>query len=203
MKKTIAYLRVSTTKQDVENQEHAILKYADIEGMKVNQWFKLEASSRKSAKERRIDELLNTLEVGDTLIVSELSRLGRSLSQVVLIVDELLEKGVTFIAVKQGMKLNGDKDMTAKIQIAMFGLMAELERDLLSERTKMGLDAAKKKGKILGRPKGSTGKSKLDGKEEEIKHLLSIGMPRRALARHLGCAATTLANFIDSRKLSV
>jgi DNA invertase Pin-like site-specific DNA recombinase len=202
MSKAIAYLRVSTTGQDVDNQEHAILKYADSKGIKINQWFKLEASSRKSSKERRIDELMAVLKKGDTLVVSELSRLGRSLSQVVLLVDELLEKGVTFIAVKQGMKLNGAKDMAAKVQIAMFGLLAELERDLISERTKMGLDAARAKGKTLGRPKGSTGKSKLDGKESEIVDLLDKGISRRALAQYLGVAPTTLINFIQSRSLN-
>ncbi|MGE4193414.1 MAG: recombinase family protein [Pseudodesulfovibrio sp.] len=203
MNRAVAYLRVSTTKQDVENQEHAILKYADSEGYRINQWFRLEASSRKSTKERRIDELLEVLGFGDTLIVSELSRLGRSLSQVVLLIDELLAKGVTFIAVKQGMKLNGSKDMAAKVQIAMFGLLAELERDLISERTKMGLDAARAKGKTLGRPKGAKGKSKLDGREGEIGDLLKKGISRRALARYLGCASPTLKNFIDSRKLDV
>jgi len=201
MSKTIAYLRVSTTKQDVENQELAILKHAAANETKISEWFKLEASSRQSTKERRIDELLERLEHGDTLIVSELSRLGRSLSQIVLLIDQLLEKGVTFVAIKQGMRLNGAKDLTAKVQIAMFGLLAEIERDLISERTRMGLDAARAKGKQLGRPKGSTGKSKLDGKETEIKDLLGKGMTKRALARYLGVAAPTLQNFMQTRKL--
>ncbi|BDQ36157.1 invertase [Pseudodesulfovibrio nedwellii] len=203
MGKAVAYVRVSTTKQDVESQENAILKYADSEDIKIHQWFKLEASSRKSIKERRIDELLNVLGDGDTLVVSELSRLGRSLSQIVLTIDELLGKGVTFVAIKQGMKLNGAKDITAKVQIAMFGLLAEIERDLISERTKMGLDAARAKGKTLGRPKGSKGKSKLDGREDEIVDLLQKGISRRALALYLKVAPPTLVNFIKSRNLSV
>ena len=202
MNKTIAYVRVSTTKQDVENQELAIRRYADEHNLKVNQWFRLEASSRKSTKERRIDELLDILQHGDTLIVSELSRLGRSLSQIVLIIDELLAKGVTFIAIKQGMKLNGAKDMTAKVQIAMFGLLAEIERDLISERTKMGLEKARANGKLLGRPKGSLGASKLDGREAEIVDLLSKGMSKRALARYLKVSPPTLTNFIRTRRLT-
>lgn len=202
MQKVIAYLRVSTQKQEVENQELAIRRYAESNDMKINQWFRLEVSSRKSTKERRIDELREVLTNGDTLIVSELSRLGRSLSQIVITIDELLDKGVTFIAIKQGMKLNGAKDITAKTQIAMFGLLAEIERDLISERTKMGLDAAKAKGRILGRPKGSTSKSKLDGKEDEIADLLNKGMSKRAIARYLKVAPTTLQNFIRGRDLS-
>lgn len=200
--KTVAYVRVSTTKQDVENQKLTILDYANSHDMKVDEWFELEASSRKSTKERRIDELLDILEDGDTLIVSELSRLGRSLSQIVLLVDVLKKKGITLITIKDGLKLNGENDIASKVQVALFGLMAEIERDLISERTKQGLAAAKAKGKQLGRPKGSTGSSKLDGKESEIKHLLSVGLSRRALAKHLRCAPTTLANFIDSRNLS-
>lgn len=202
MSKAIAYLRVSTTKQDVENQELAILKHAAANDIKISEWYRLEASSRQSAKARRIDELLEHLENGDTLIVSELSRLGRSLSQIVLLIDQLLEQGVTFVAIKQGMRLNGAKDLTAKVQIAMFGLLAEIERDLISERTRMGLDAARAKGKQLGRPKGSTSKSKLDGKEAEIRDLLGKGMTKRALARYLGVAAPTLQNFIASRQLA-
>ena len=203
MNKTIAYVRVSTTKQDVENQELAIHRYADEHDLKVNEWFRLEASSRKSTKERRIDELLDILQQGDTLIVSELSRLGRSLSQIVMIIDELLKMGVTFISIKQGMKLNGAKDMTAKVQIAMFGLLAEIERDLISERTKMGLDAARRKGKILGRPKGALGASKIDGREGEIVDLLSKGMSKRALARYLEVSPPTLTHFIQTRQLPV
>jgi len=203
MSKVVAYLRVSTQKQEVENQELAIRRYAESNDLKINQWFRLEVSSRKSTKERRIDELLGALSKGDALIVSELSRLGRSLSQIVITIDELLDNGVTFIAIKQGMMLNGEKDITAKTQIAMFGLLAEIERDLISERTKMGLDAARAKGKILGRPKGSTSKSKLDGKEDEISDLLSKGMSKRAIARYLDVAPTTLQNFIDSRELSI
>jgi len=201
MSNTIAYLRVSTTKQDVENQELAIRRYADQHGLAITEWFRLEASSRQSTKERRIDELLALLESGDTLIVSELSRLGRSLSQIVLLIDTLLHKGVTFIAIKQSMKLNGVKDLTAKVQIAMFGLLAEIERDLISERTKMGLDAARAKGKTLGRPKGSTGKSKLDDHKAEIVDLLQKGMSKRALSRYLNVSAPTLSHYISTRNL--
>ena len=199
MSEVYAYIRVSTTKQDHQNQELAIRRYAEKEGIQIDHWFRLEASSRKSTKERRLDELLGELETGDTLIVSELSRLGRSLSQIVLTIDALREKNVTFIAVKNGMKFNGSHDQTAKIQIAMFGVLAEIERDLISERTKMGLAAARAKGKTLGRPKGSIGNSKLDGREKEIEELLGKGVTRAALARYLGVTPPTLTSFLKSR----
>jgi DNA invertase Pin-like site-specific DNA recombinase len=199
MPQVFAYIRVSTAKQDHQNQELEIRRYADKEGIQIDHWFRLEASSRKSTKERRLDELLDELESGDTLIVSELSRLGRSLSQIVLTIDALREKDVTFIAIKNGMKFNGNHDTTAKIQIAMFGVLAEIERDLISERTKMGLEAAKADGKTLGRPAGSLGKSKLDGKEKEIEELLGKGMTRAALARYFEVTPPTLTSFLKTR----
>lgn len=199
MTTTYAYIRVSTAKQDHQNQELEIRRYADREGFQINRWFRLEASTRRSTKERKLDELLTELDNGDTLIVSELSRLGRSLSQIVLTIDTLREKGVTFVAIKNGMRFNGSHDATAKIQIAMFGVLAEIERDLISERTKMGLEAARAQGKTLGRPKGSLGISKLDGHEKEIADLLGMGMTRAALARHYKVAAPTLNAFLMRR----
>lgn len=199
MTKTIAYLRVSTSKQDVENQELELLRYASAHALSIDEWFKLEMSSRKSLKDRRIDELLESLSSGDTLIVSELSRLGRSLSQVIGIVDQLIENGVKFIAIKQGMKLDGERDMTAKIQVAMFGLLAELERDLISERTKMGIARAKSEGKVVGRPKGSR-KSALDSKMFEIQSLLEKGISKASIAKLLGVSGPSLHYFLKTRK---
>lgn len=199
MPEVYAYIRVSTAKQDHRNQELEIRRYAEKENFQIDKWFRLEASSRKSTKERKLDELLGELEAGDTLVVSELSRLGRSLSQIVLTIDALREKNVTFIAIKNHMRFNGSHDQTAKIQIAMFGVLAEIERDLISERTRMGLDAARAKGKTLGRPKGSLGKSKLNGREKEIEELLGKGMKRAALARYLGVTPPTLTSFLKSR----
>ena len=122
--------------------------------------------------QRRIEELLGELAAGDRLVVSELSRLGRSLSQVIQIVDELVKRKVRFIAIKEAIRFEGKQDMQTKVMVALFGLFAEVERDLISERTKEGLAAARAKGRLLGRPKGSLGTSKLDGKEGEIRMLL-------------------------------
>jgi len=201
MTRTIAYLRVSTSKQDVENQELELLRYASANSLSIDDWFKLEVSSRKSFKDRRIDELLDSLSSGDILIVSELSRLGRSLSEIIGIVDQLLDKGVTFIAIKQGMRLNGEQDMTAKIQVAMFGLLAELERDLISERTKMGIARAKSDGTVVGRPKGSR-KSALDSKMLEIQSLLSKGISKSSVAKLLGVSGPSLHYFLKTRRVA-
>ena len=154
------------------------------------------------AKARQIDSLLEALQEGDILIVSELSRLGRSVGQIIQIVDTLIKKKIKFIAVKQGMVINGKSDMQTKVMVTMFGLFAEIERDLISERTKAGLAAARAKGKLLGRPKGTLGKSKLDGKEEEIKGFLAKGVNKTAIAKILEVSRTALHSFITSRKLT-
>lgn len=201
MSKTIAYMRVSTHKQDTENQELEILRYASSNDMNIDHWFRLEISSRKSLRDRRIDELLDMLTPGDTLIVSELSRLGRSLSQIVTIVDELIERNVAFIAIKQNMKLNGKNDMTVKIQIAMFGVLAEIERDLISDRTRSGLARAKANGKSLGRPKNSQS-SILDEKKNEIAEMLEKGISKASAAKVMGVSGPALHYFLKTRQIA-
>jgi len=125
--------------------------------------------------------MLANLESGDLLLVSELSRLGRSVGQIIQIVDILIKQQIRFVAVKESIKINGKQDIQTKTMITMFGLFAEIERDLISERTKQGLLAAKEKGKILGRPKGS-GKSKLDSFKLEIEALLKNGSSKTFIA---------------------
>ncbi len=200
MTKTIAYMRVSTHKQDTENQELEILRYASSNDMNIDHWFRLEMSSRKSMRDRRIDELMDMLASGDTLIVSELSRLGRSLSQIVTIVDELIERNVRFIAIKQNMILDGKNDMTAKIQIAMFGVLAEIERDLISDRTRSGLARAKASGKSLGRPKNSQS-SILDEKKNEIAEMLKKGISKASIAKVMGVSGPALHYFLKTRQI--
>ena len=154
--KTVAYLRVSTGSQDLATQKLAILDFTQRRRFTVDAFIESRISSRKSPIERRIEEMLGTLQSGDRLLVSELSRLGRSLGQV-LIVATLIERKIRFIAIKEAIEVEGKQDLRTKVMIAMFGLFAEVERDLISERTKEGLAAAKAKGKQLGRPKGALG----------------------------------------------
>jgi len=199
--KTLGYLRVSTVKQDVQNQRLEILNYANSNKTTVDDFISIEISSRKTMKERRIEELLERLGSGDTLIVSELSRLGRSLGEIIQIVDSLIKKQIRFIAVKQGMLINGRNEIQTKVMITMFGLFAEIERDLLSERTKMGLANAKAKGKKLGRPVGRLGKHKLDGKEAEIQELLSYRIAKAAIARKFRVSRTCLVDFVKKRDI--
>lgn len=150
--KTIAYIRVSTVKQDLDNQRIEIEDYCAKNGLSVDEWVEIEISSRRTRKERLIDGMIDSVRSGDTIIVSELSRLGRSISEVVDIVNTLVKKKVKLIAIKQNIVLNGKNDMAGKMLVTLFAMMAEIERDLISERTKMGLAKARANGKKLGNP---------------------------------------------------
>ena len=130
MAKVIGYVRVSTTRQDADNQRHELLEYTNQNHVHVDEFIEIEIPSRKGKKERRIQELMSKLQPGDTLIVSELSRLGRSTSEVIDMVNELLAKGIKFIAIKQGLNISGQHDIHTKVMVAMFSLFAELERDI-------------------------------------------------------------------------
>jgi DNA invertase Pin-like site-specific DNA recombinase len=200
--KTVTYLRVSTGSQDLANQKMAVLDYAKPQRFTVDRFVEAQVSSRKTPAERGIDDLLGTLDAGDRLIVSELSRWGRSLGQVIRIVDELVKRKVRFVAIKEAIRFEGKQDMQTKVMIALFGLFAEVERDLISQRTKEGLAAARAKGRLLGRPKGALGKSKLDGKEEEIQMLLEKTVSKASIAKIVGVSRTALHHFIKTRKLT-
>ena len=200
--KTVAYLRVSTRSQDLANQKLAILDYAQQQQFAVDRFIELQSSSLKGRHKQRVGELLDSLKPGDRLIVSELSRLGRSLGQVIQIVDTLVHLKVRFTAVKEGITFEGKQDLQTKVMIALFGLFAEVERDLISERTKEGLATAKAAGKLLGRPKGTRGKTKLDGKEQDIQALLSKKVSMASIAKIMDVSRTALYHFINTRKIA-
>jgi DNA invertase Pin-like site-specific DNA recombinase len=198
--RVIAYLRVSTTEQQVDGQKLAVLDHARKLGMVVDEFFEVEMSSRKDTVSRRIDELMEKLRQGDVLILSELSRFGRSLSEVVQAVNHLAARNVRIIVVKQGIDIQGGvQDMSSKVMVAMFSLMAELERDLISERTRMALSARRAAGVKLGRPKGVTGKSVLDDKKTAIEELLRHRVSKSAIARMMSVSKSTLHSFLNTR----
>lgn len=200
--KIVAYLRISTGGQELSNQRLAILDYAQHHQLQIDRFLEIQVSSRKSLKERGIDGLFAGMQVGDLLLVSELSRLGRSVGQVIQIVDDLIKHQIKFIAIKENIHLDGKQDIQSKVMVTMFGLFAEIERDLISERTCEGLAAARAKGRVLGRPKGSHGISRLDGKEDEIQMLLAKKVSKASIAKILDVSRSALLYFISSRKLS-
>jgi DNA invertase Pin-like site-specific DNA recombinase len=196
------YVKVSSDHQVTENQKLAIFEYANSKLIPICEWIGTKSSSRRSTKERMIDELLTQLQKGDTVIVSELSRLGSSVGQITILVDKLLKKKIKVICLKENITFDGKTDIQTKVMITMFSLFAGIERDLISERTKEGLAKARIMGKLLGRPKGTIGKSKLDGKEEEIKEYLAKKVNRANLARIYEVSFPTIENFIKSRNLN-
>jgi DNA invertase Pin-like site-specific DNA recombinase len=178
--KVIGYIRVSSDKQDLQKQEHLLLKYAQQHNLQIDEFIKIEVSSRKDTKERRIDELLKRLAAGDTLLVAELSRLGRNMFGVINIINELSENGVEIIFVRQPeLSTRGPH---RKLLLAIYSYFAEAEREFISIRTKQGLAAARANGKKLGRPKGSRDKKRvLDPYREQIKEYLELNIPLRRI----------------------
>ena len=199
---TIGYCRVSTEDQELKNQRLEVLEYASRNNLTITNWIEKKVSSRKSIKERLIDSLLDQLNSGDTLIVAELSRLGRSVGQIAIIVNTLVETGVQLICIKENIQLNGKPNIQGKVILTMFSLFAEIERDLISERTLAGLARARKEGKQIGRPKG-LGKSVLDGKENEIRELLKKKVSKASIAKIYQVSWPCVTHFIKTRKLAV
>ena len=130
--RTVAYLRVSTPQQDVGSQRLAILEYARKHDFRIDDFIEATASGQASEKRRRLDELMHVLQRGDRLVVSELSRLGRSLGQIVAILDALAKAGVAFVAMKENIRIEGKRDIQTKVMTTLFALFAEVERDLIS-----------------------------------------------------------------------
>lgn len=196
----IGYLRVSTIDQDTEKNKAAVLDFANAKGFigKV-EFVEEKISGLKSWKKRKLNDLVQSMQAGDILIVPELSRLGRSLVEVLEVLNTLKDKGVKVYSVKENFQLNGD-DMQSKVMRTMLGLFAEIERDLISARTKEGLAAAKASGKRLGRPRGP-GKSKLDGFRPEIEALLKNGSRKNFVAQRYGVTPATLSNWLKKHGL--
>jgi DNA invertase Pin-like site-specific DNA recombinase len=152
MNRVVSYLRVSTDRQDLESQQLEIETYTKKLGIKVDEWIEVEMSSRKSFDKRKIDNLLSKLKKGDVLIVSELSRLSRSIREIHNILHILMEKKINLHVIKQNIVTNGENDMTTKILVTVLSMVSEMERELISQRTKNGLELVKKRGKKLGNP---------------------------------------------------
>ncbi|MFN8770386.1 MAG: recombinase family protein [Neisseriaceae bacterium] len=203
MPKTIDYIRASTDKQDLDNQKLEIFEYASKHQLKVDKFIQITISSRKASKDRRIDEMLASLSDADTLIVTELSRLGRSTAEIIGLINALIKKQVRVIAIKQNLDIK-QHDMNSKIITALFSLFAELERDLISLRTKEALASKKSQGIKLGNPKGTIQKSKFDKDIDKIKELLALGLSIRKIANYLGYSNHIGLNaYINKRNIKL
>jgi len=204
MSKILAYLRTSTDKQDLNNQRLEILEYARRNDFRINDFIEISISSRKNRRLRRIDELLQKLSVGDTLIVTELSRLGRSTGEVISLIDDLMGSDITVIIIRQNLKLDKHQDdMQSITMVTMLSLFAQMERTMISRRTKEALATKKAQGVILGKPKGTIQTSQFDKDRERILDLLNLGISIRKIAlQHLQYGnPSSLHYYIRTRNL--
>ena len=194
---TYAYIRVSTDKQDLENQKFEILKYANAKKLGNVEIIEETVSGRKSWKKRRLGELVDELRKGDVLIITELSRLGRSMLEIMELLSILLRKGVELHIVKNNQVFKDD--LYSKVFAMVFSIAAEIERELISQRTKEALHRRKAEGKPLGRPKGSYS-SRLEPYREQIEEFLSKGVSISSIAKIIGVPYTTLYSYLQRRK---
>ncbi len=198
MAKTFSYLRVSTEEQETEKNKADVLKFANDRDFGKVRFVEEKVSGTKSWKERKIKKIIDELGDGDKLIVPELSRLGRSMLEIMEILALAKEKGIEIYDVKNGWELNGT--IQSKVMALVFSIAAEIERDLISKRTIEGLRVARAKGKLLGRPRGP-GKSKLDQHREEIISLIKTGSTQTYIAKKYRTTQPNLYNWLKKNGL--
>lgn len=189
------YIRVSTDKQTVENQRFEIMCYAKKNNLNIDKWIEETISGTISPKKRNLGRLLHKVRSGDTIICSELSRLGRSMFMIMSILNGLMENEVAVYTVKEGYKLG--QDLQSKVLAFAFSISAEIERNLIAERTTEALKRRKAEGVVLGRPKGRKNSVyKLSGKEGEIIRMISEGYAKTYIIKYFHVSSATLYNFM-------
>ena len=171
------YIRVSTEQQSAINQKHKILEYAQNQKIIVDEFIEIEISSKKSQKERLLEELFSRMQSGETLICTELSRLGRNMLEILNLIEKFNTLGIKLIFTNQPELSTNQNEALSSLLLAIYGYFAQTEREIISERTKQGLAAARASGKTLGRPKGAKNKERvLDPYRDEIKKYLEMGL---------------------------
>lgn len=190
------YIRVSTDKQTVENQRYEILGFCQKQDLFVSKWIEETISGKKDYKDRKFGKMLRKLQRGDVIVCSELSRLGRNLLMIMEILNYCMNNDIKVWTIKDNYRL-GD-DIQSKVLAFAFGLSAEIERNLISQRTKEALARKRAEGVILGRPRGRrSAKVKLTGQEQKIQELLKKRVSISAIARILGVHRATVTTFVQ------
>jgi len=196
------YIRVSTDKQTIENQRYEINQFCEKNLLVINKWIEEVISGTKAIENRKLGKLIKKMKKEDILICSELSRLGRNLLMIMSILNECMNREIQVWTIKDNYRLGSD--INSKVLAFAFGLSAEIERNLISQRTKEALARKRAEGIVLGRPKGSKSKSKkLSGREAEIQLLIDKRISMSDIARKLGVHRHTIANFIKDKPQTV
>lgn len=194
------YIRVSSNKQTVENQRYEICKFAEKQNLQIDNWIEETISGTKNYDKRALGKLLKEVGKDDLIICAELSRLGRNMFMIMEILNICMTKECKVWTIKDSYRLG--QDIQSKVLAFAFGLSAEIERNLISQRTKEALARKKSEGVVLGRPKGRKASHlKLSGKEILIKELLSLGTSKSEIARILKVNRMTVASFIKLNHL--
>lgn len=192
----IGYIRVSSNKQTCEHQRYEIQQFAEQNHITVDKWVMETISSRKPLNKRKLGQLLDELQDGDILIAAEISRLGRSLLEVMRILESCLNKNCQVWTLKENYRLGND--IQSKVMAFAFGLSAEIERNLISQRTKASLESVRASGKRLGRPFSAQSKKlKLSRNTKKIKGWLDSGMTRYRIAKMMSVSPSTVSHFIN------
>ncbi|MDR2152250.1 MAG: master DNA invertase Mpi family serine-type recombinase [Helicobacteraceae bacterium] len=192
------YIRVSTDRQTVENQRYEISEFCKRNNIMVEKWIEETISGTKEVDERKLGKLLKSLKKGDIMICAELSRLGRSLLMIMSILNVCMQKEAQVWTIKDGYRLGSD--ISSKVLAFAFGLSAEIERNLISQRTKEALARLKSEGIYIGRPRGAKSKEvKLTGKGELINRLLEQRVSKVRIAKRLGVHRSTLRRFLHEQ----
>jgi DNA invertase Pin-like site-specific DNA recombinase len=192
----IAYIRVSTEKQHLENQKEEILRFASKNELIIGKWCTETVSGCVSSKGRKLAKLLKGAKQGDTVIITEISRLSRTLLDIMNILNLCIKKNITLYSTKEGYTFQDD--INSKVLGFAFGLVAEIERNLISMRTKEALARRKQEGKILGRKPGDSKQlSALRNNKETILQQLGC-LPRVRIAENYGASRSTLYRFLKN-----
>lgn len=195
-----AYIRVSTDKQTVENQRFEIKRYCDYRGWVIDKWISETISGTKEINKRKLGTLVTEMASGDMLICSEISRLGRSMFMILDLLKVCLERGIMVQTIKDNYTLGNDP--MSKLIASVYGYLAEMERNLISQRTKEGLARRVAEGQKLGRkPGGHNTHYKLSGKEKEIRKMLVAEVSKANICRIFRCNGKTLNDFIERFEL--
>lgn len=189
------YIRVSTDHQTVENQRYEISRFCRREGLSVDGWIEETISGTKAYDKRELGRLLKRAKEGDLIVCAELSRLGRSLFMIMEILSVCMAKGCRVWTIKDGYRLG--EDIQSKVLAFAFGLSAEIERNLISQRTLEALRRRRSLGQHLGRPQGSTAAYKLHGKAALIEDMLWRGCSKSEIARAVGVSRKTIYNYLE------